>query len=119
MWPNDLGTRPYEIGQGDKVVRVDWAPGSVFSPPTNWFHQHFNTGADAALQLALRCGSHKFPLGIRVAAIRAGVYTSVKQGGTLIEYDDEDPEIRRCYEAELQRKGIAPDMNYDCAANDD
>jgi oxalate decarboxylase/phosphoglucose isomerase-like protein (cupin superfamily) len=119
MWPNDLGTRPYESGHGDKVVRVDWAPGSVFSPPTNWFHQHFNTGADAALQLALRCGSHKFPLGIRVAAIRAGVYTSVKQGGTLIEYDDEDPAIRHCYEAELQRKGIAPDMNYDCAANDD
>ncbi len=47
------------------------------------------------LQLALRCGSHKFPLGIRVGAIRAGVYTSVKQGGTLIEYEDEDPEIRR------------------------
>jgi oxalate decarboxylase/phosphoglucose isomerase-like protein (cupin superfamily) len=119
MWPNDLGTRPYESGHGDRVVKIDWVPGSVFSPPTNWFHQHFNTGAESALQLALRCGSHKFPLGIRVAAIRAGVYTSVKQGGTLIEYDDEDPEIRRCYEAELQRKGIAPDMNYACAANDD
>ncbi len=119
MWPNDLGTRPYESGHGEKVVRVDWVPGSVFSPPTNWFHQHFNTGAEPALQLALRCGSHKFPLGIRVAAIRAGVYTSVKQGGTLIEYDDEDPEIRRRYELELEQKGIAPDMNYDCAANDD
>jgi hypothetical protein len=64
------------------------------------------------LQLALRCGSHKFPLGIRVAAIRAGVYTSVKQGGTLIEYEDEDPEIRRIYRSELKKKGIAPDMNY-------
>ena len=119
MWPNDLGTRPYESGHGEKVVRVDWVPGSVFSPPTHWFHQHFNTGAEPALQLALRCGSHKFPLGIRVAAIRAGVYTSVKQGGTLIEYDDEDPEIRRRYELELEQKGIAPDMNYACAANDD
>lgn len=119
MWPNDLGTRPYESGHGDRVVKVDWVPGSVFSPPTNWFHQHFNTGAEPALQLALRCGSHKFPLGIRVAAIRAGVYTSVKKGGTLIEYEDEDPEIRSSYEAELKRKGIAPDMNYDCAANDD
>lgn len=119
MWPNDLGTRPYESGHGDRVVRVDWVPGSVFSPPTNWFHQHFNTGAEPALQLALRCGSHKFPLGIRVAAIRAGVYTSVKQGGTLIEYDDEDREIRRRYELELEQKGIAPDMNYDCAANAD
>lgn len=117
MWPNEWGTRPYESGYGDRVVRVDWAPGSIFSPPTNWFHQHFNTGAEAALQLALRCGSHKFPLGIRVAAIRAGVYTSVKQGGTLIEYEDEDPEIWRTYRAELKRKGIAPDMNERIAVN--
>jgi oxalate decarboxylase/phosphoglucose isomerase-like protein (cupin superfamily) len=119
MWPNDLGTRPYESGHGDKVVRVDWAPGSVFSPPTNWFHQHFNTGAESALQLALRCGSHKFPLGIRVAPIRAGVYTSVNQGGTLIEYEDEDPRIRATYEEELRAKGIALDMSYAAAANDD
>ena len=54
-----------------------------------------------------------------VGAIRAGVYTSVKQGGTLIEYDDEDPSIRQTYEAELARKGIEPDMNYDVAANHD
>ena len=119
MWPNHLGTRPYENGFGDQVVRVDWVPGSVFSPPTNWFHQHFNTGPEAALQLALRCGSQKFPLGIRVAPIRAGVYTSVKEGGTLIEYGDEDPAIRQTYEAELARKGIAPNLNYDAAANDD
>ena len=119
MWPNHLGTRPYESGLDDQVVRVDWEPGSVFSPPTNWFHQHFNTGPEPALQLALRCGSQKFPLGIRVGAIRAGVYTSVKQGGTLIEYDDEDPSIRQTYEAELARKGIEPDMNYDVAANND
>ena len=119
MWPNHLGIRPYENGFGDQVVRVDWEPGSVFSPPTNWFHQHFNTGSEPALQLALRCGSQKFPLGIRVAAIRAGVYTSVKQGGTLIEYDDEDPSIRQTYESELARKGIEPDRNYDVAANHD
>jgi oxalate decarboxylase/phosphoglucose isomerase-like protein (cupin superfamily)/mannose-6-phosphate isomerase-like protein (cupin superfamily) len=119
MWPNEWGTRPYENGFGDRVVRIDWGAGSVFSPPTSWFHQHFNTGSEPALQLALRCGSQKFPLGIRVAAIRAGVYTSVKQGGTLIEYADEDPEIRRAYQAELIKKGIEPDMNYAAAVNDD
>jgi mannose-6-phosphate isomerase-like protein (cupin superfamily) len=119
MWPNHLGTRPYENGFGDQVVRVDWAPGSVFSPPTNWFHQHFNTGPEPALQLALRCGSQKYPLGIRVGAIRAGVYTSVKQGGTLIEYDDEDPAIRPAYEAGLAKRGIVSTMNFDVAANDD
>jgi len=119
IWPNHLGTRPYERGFGDQVVRVDWVPGSVFSPPTNWFHQHFNTGTEPALQLALRCGSQKFPLGVRIAAIRAGVYTSVKHGGTLIEYEDEDPAIRTTYENELARKGITLDVNCEAAANDD
>jgi uncharacterized RmlC-like cupin family protein len=112
MWPNEFGTRPYERGCGDCVVRVDWAPGSIFSPPTNWFHQHFNTGAEPALQLALRCGSHKFPLGICGAVIRAGVYTTAKQGAALIEYEDEDSEIRRIYRTELKKKKIAPNMNY-------
>jgi hypothetical protein len=31
----------------------------------------------------------------------------MKEGGTLIEYEDEDPEIRRTYEAEVKAKGIA------------
>ena len=110
MWPSEWGPRPYAQGYGDRVVRVDWIPGSAFSPPTAWFHQHFNTGSAPALQLALRCGSQKHPLGIRVAAMRAGVYTSVKEGGTLIEYEDEDPEIRRIYQAELKAKGIASAM---------
>ena len=110
MWPNEWGPRPYANGYGERVVRVDWIPNSVFSPPTGWFHQHFNTGREPALQLALRCGSQKHPLGIRVAAMRAGVYTSIKYGGTLIEYEDEDPEIGRIYQSELKVKGIASAM---------
>lgn len=115
MWPNEWGPRPYAGGYGDRVVRVDWSPGSVFCPPTGWFHQHFNTGGESALQLALRCGSQHFPLGIRVAAIRAGVYKSVKEGGTLIEYEDEDPEIRRIYESELHNKGVTSRMSFAAA----
>jgi hypothetical protein len=53
-----------------------------------------------------------------VAAIRAGVYTSVKEGGTLIEYEDEDPEIRQAYQLELDKKGIRADMNYPVAVNE-
>lgn len=107
MWPNDLGERPYQNGHGDELVRIDWKPGSVFSPPTGWFHQHCNTGAEPALQLAMRNGSSKFPFGVRRAQSRKGVMTSTREGGTLIEYEDEDPAIRPMFLSELARNGVA------------
>ena len=55
MWPNDLGTRPYESGHGEKVVRVDWAPGSVFSPRPIGF---INTSTPApSLRSNWRCAA--------------------------------------------------------------
>jgi hypothetical protein len=37
----------------------------------------------------------------------------------LIEYADEDPEIRRAYVADLLKKGALPEINFDLAANHD
>jgi len=110
MWPNELGQHPFEHGFGDRVVRMDWKPGSVFSPPTGWFHQHFNTGSVQALQLAVRHGSTKHPFGIWVAQTRneaKTLVTSSRQGGTMIEYADEDPAIKRMFEEALARL-VAP-----------
>ena len=36
--------------------------------------------------------------------------TSVKEGGTLIEYEDEDPEIRLNYEDTLKKMGVTCQM---------
>ncbi|MBI2349479.1 MAG: hypothetical protein HYV05_12605 [Deltaproteobacteria bacterium] len=112
MWPNELGIHPYRDGHGDQVVRVDWKPGTAFGPPSGWFHQHFNTGREQARQLALRNGSKRHKMGFYVAAQKrdGGVFISIKDGGTLIEYEDEDPEIRRIYEAEIRKKEVALDM---------
>ena len=41
--------------------------------------------------------------------------TSIRDGGTLVEYEDEDPGIRNDYEAELRANGVAsamPDFKY-------
>lgn len=112
MWPQEAGVRPYQNGRKDQVIKVDWKEGSVFSPPTGWFHQHLNTGKEPARQLAFRFSSQsgKYPLGIAQALNREGVVTSVREGGTLIEYEDEDPQIRRDYEAELKKDGIPMQM---------
>lgn len=113
MWPQEAGIRPYSQGRGDLVVKVDWQEGSVFSPPTGWFHQHFNTGGETARQLAFRYSgqSGKYLLGIAKSLNREGVRTSVREGGTLIEYEDEDPQIRRDYEAALETEGVASTMS--------
>lgn len=112
MWPKEAGVRPYEYGNGDQVVKVRWKEGSVISPPTGWFHQHCNTGPVKARQFAFRYTSEsgRYKFGIGKAMNREGVRTSVREGGTLVEYEDEDPEIRKDYEVELRGNGVLPEM---------
>lgn len=112
LWPRELGMRPYESGRGDEVIEVNWGEGSVLGPPGGWFHQHFNVGKEPVRQLAVRYGSRIHHIGFVLAAQRKtdGVYISVKKGGTMIEYEDEDPEIRRRYEAALKRTGVPSKM---------
>jgi mannose-6-phosphate isomerase-like protein (cupin superfamily) len=116
MWPQEIGVKPYRNGFEDQIVRVDWGPYSIFSPPTKWFHQHFNTGTETARQLAFRPGgSSKNPTGFRRSGSRVvngvqGVYVSYRQGGTLIEYEDEDPRIKLDYDQELKRVGVGSKM---------
>ena len=121
MWPQEVGVRPYQNGFEKEVVRIEWGPYSVFCPPTKWFHQHMNTSTETARQLAFRPGgSSKNPTGFRRSGWRVvdgvpGVYVSYRKGGTLIEYEDEDPRIREDFEAEMKRKGLKsemPDFKY-------
>lgn len=116
MWPQEVGVRPYMNGFGKEVEYLEWGPYSVFSPPTKWFHQHFNTGHETARQLAFRPGgSARNPTGFRRSGSRvvdgvAGVYISYRKGGTLIEYEDEDPRIMEEFLQKLEKEGIESKM---------
>ena len=89
--------------EGTKRVRVEWKPRSVVVPPNQWFHQHFNSGAEPARYLALRWNNWRYRF-IALSDDRA-VDKSVKDGGTQIEYEDEDPEIHATFEQALTRVG--------------
>lgn len=101
----------WEDGKWDERVKVDWQPGSIVVPPSNWFHQHFNSGAEPARYLALRWGSNRYTFRPDGPGEEKGATeTSVKDGGAQIEYADEDPEVHRLFEAELKRAGATCHM---------
>lgn len=93
--------------QGAEPRRVDWHAGSVVVPPSQWFHQHFNTGTEPARYLALRWGSQRYDLDVFREGDSGGTDVSVKEGGWQIEYTDEDPAIHQEFEADLARSGVA------------
>lgn len=96
--------------------RFDWTFGSVFTPTDMLFHQHFNTSAEPARYLAIAFGGLRYPtLGDKRKTF-TGMDVSVKDGGRQIEYEDEDPRIRRIFEDELRRNGVRSGMDEVFAA---
>jgi len=88
--------------------KLNWQKNSLFVAPSSWFHQHFNTGPTPARYLALRGGgSQKYETG----GGQWVVDQSVKEGGSQIEYPDEDPRIHELFESELAENGAACHMN--------
>lgn len=83
---------------------VEWSPYTLFTPPTLWFHQHFNTSEQPTRYLAM----HAPQLGMRAGEnAMLDSMDSVNQ----IEYPDEDPEIRDKFQQALVEKGIENKMN--------
>jgi hypothetical protein len=90
---------------GSDRKRVNWRPGSMVVPPDNFFHQHFNSGAEPARYLALRWGSKRYDLGGAIHAGEEIVDVSVSEGGAQIEYQEEDRAIHQEFEGELAGAG--------------
>ncbi len=108
LWPYEAGARPYENGHGDQVVKVEWGRYSVYTPPDNWYHQHFNIGREPAHQIAVHQSDHEGGSGVDFGEFtEVPVMVSEVDGGTMIDYEDEDPAIRRNFEEELAKIGIA------------
>jgi quercetin dioxygenase-like cupin family protein len=90
-------------------VRVNFTEGTLFVPPDGWFHQHFNTSGDPARYLAATWGGDgrwfMRGLGGGGRTHRLGK-TSIRKGGNLIEYDDEDPLVKEIFDSELKKSGV-------------
>ena len=116
-WPAQYGIRPWEKGHADKVRRVDYEPvGIVTAAPmsSDWYHQHFATSAEP-LRLTAWYGPRKPGLNMDGGApgqksVDFGAI-DIRDGGTAIPYDEEDPQVRRDYETALAASGVKSRMD--------
>jgi quercetin dioxygenase-like cupin family protein len=111
VWPSALGPHPWADGHEDQVMKVIWGRNSIYSPPNANFHQHLNTSNGPAKHAAVY--GDRMPMGVH--NLQDGSegfvgYVSQREGGTLIEYEDEDPRVREDFAAEIAQKGITLEM---------
>ena len=90
MWP-----------QGSEKRKFPWGPGALICPPGNWYHQHFNTGAEPARYLAITWGSLMLGRSKEERRTHRG-----KRVADQIEYEAEDADVRALFEAELALRGV-------------
>ena len=102
LWPMEAGEHPYASGHGDKVIRVEWHANTVFIPPTNWYHQHFNPSGSAARFIDLVSFVSRVypPTAKKVFA----------EHPVAIAYQDQDPEINAIFEREAAKNGAKSNM---------
>ncbi|MGE5539477.1 MAG: cupin domain-containing protein [Gemmatimonas sp.] len=93
-----------------KRETVHWKPGSVVVPPDQWFHQHFNSGATPARYLALRWNSWRFKSVMKGEGTERQTYTSLKKGGSQIEFEDEDPAVHAHFLSLIEKAGATCNM---------
>jgi len=90
--------------EGEEQIVVPWHEGSMFVPPNQWFHQHFNVSKSPARYLALG------PLQQTRPSAAKG-----DRPNDQIEYPEEEPWIREHFESELAKRGVEslmPDGAY-------
>ena len=90
------------LPDAEKVV-VPWHEGSIFVPPDQWFHQHFNLGSEWARYMA-----------INPPRVMIGAGDVEPLDLRQIPYTDEDPWIRETFESELAARGLTSLMPPEC-----
>ncbi len=91
----------WQPGKEDERVVCPWGEGSVFTPPGNWLHQHFNTGAEPARYLKF---SH-------LPQFSGAEYNQ------QIEYAEEPSWIRDQFASELAARSLSTQMPEEAYAD--
>ena len=109
LWPRELGIHPWQDGHADQVALVEWGPNSIYAPLDGWYHQHMSSGRVPARHVAIY-GAGGSPMTTRVPGDGGDEtntrFIPVREGGVLIDYEDEDPEVRRYFIEANRKEGV-------------
>lgn len=105
VWNGDI-----HYSRGKPHQRVDWHVGSMFVPPLYYFHQHFNTGNCPGRYVAIAWVGRKYRIDGLGTETHVQPVTHVREGGNQIDYEDEDPLVRRMFEEDLKKSGVESKM---------
>jgi quercetin dioxygenase-like cupin family protein len=94
----------------EEAIRFDWKPGTVYAPPAEYFHQHFNLSDEPSRYLGVGFGSVRYPVTSSNRHLYENIDVGVEQGGTQIEFEDQDPGIHPLFESEIARVEGTVDM---------
>ncbi len=115
-WPSEIGPTPWKDGKADQVMRQDYEPvGMVTAAPMSgeWFHQHFGASA-GPLRLTAWFGPVHPGKNSRAGAPGTKINDygaiDIRDGGTAIPYDMEDPYLRKEFEETLAKEGAKSRM---------
>ncbi|HEX2727952.1 MAG TPA: cupin domain-containing protein [Beijerinckiaceae bacterium] len=115
-WPDALGMTPWKEGRADKVMRQDYeAVGMVTAAPMSgdWFHQHFGVSKEPLRLMAWHGPNNQRARKAGRPGEQLMDYGAIdlKKGGAAIPYHEEDPAIRREFEANLAKEGLTSRMD--------
>lgn len=102
-----LGGGGYSLywNQGEEPFRVDWKHGLLHSPPSGMWHQHFNITEQPARYMAIAFGSIRYPFTNEHTELLHRDYRV--KSGIQIEYEDEEPWIRKMFDEEVEKYRLA------------
>jgi len=110
-WPSSEGPTPWKDGKTEKIMRQDYEPvGMVTAAPMSgeWFHQHFGA-SKGPLRLTAWFGPVHPGKNSRSGApgSKETDYGAIdlRDGGTAVPYDMEDPYLRKEFEENLKTEG--------------
>jgi quercetin dioxygenase-like cupin family protein len=115
-WPDALGMTPWKDGHADKVMRQDYeAVGMVTAAPMSgdWFHQHFGVSKEPLRLMAWHGPNNQRARKAGRPGEQLMDYGAIdlKKGGAAIPYHEEDPAIRREFEANMAKEGLTSRMD--------